>query len=135
MKSNPFTEVAHRLPPSPVDQGHGNGRHGRREDENLPRAQPSGEARKLLKHVSPSTYALTSRIHQGRRGSRATLGTVGLRHGRVGSASAPAPHRRASPRHCAAQGSRGNRQGGKTAARVVGRAGAKKVGSGSGARR
>jgi hypothetical protein len=57
MKSNPFTEVAHRLPPSPVDQGHGNGRHGRREDEDLPRAQPSGEARKLLEHVSPSTYA------------------------------------------------------------------------------
>ena len=55
MKSNPFTEVAHRLPPSPVDQGHGNGRHGRREDEDLPRAQPSGEARKLLEHVSPST--------------------------------------------------------------------------------
>jgi hypothetical protein len=77
MKSNPFTEVAHRLPPSPVDQGHGNGRHGRREDEDLPRAQPSGEARKLLEHVSPSTYALTSRRHQGRRGSmRATLGTV-----------------------------------------------------------
>ena len=51
----PFTEVALRLPPSPVDQGHGNGRHGRREDENLPRAQPGGEARKLLEHVSPST--------------------------------------------------------------------------------
>jgi hypothetical protein len=67
MKSNPFTEVALRLPPSPVDQGHGDGRHGRREDENLPRAQPSGEARKLLEHVSPSTYALTSHRHHGRR--------------------------------------------------------------------
>ena len=30
-----------------------------------------------IEHVSPSTYALTSRRHQGRRGSvKATLGTV-----------------------------------------------------------
>ena len=90
MKSNPFTEVAHRLPPSPVDQGHGNGRHGRGEDENLPRAQPGGEARKLLEHVSPSTYALIKppppgparlegRARDGRRRSR--LGLVGQRQG------------------------------------------------------
>ena len=59
MKSNPFTEVAHRLPPSPVDQDHGN---GRREDENLPRAQPGGEAHKLLEHVTPSTYATTAGV-------------------------------------------------------------------------
>ena len=47
MKSDPFTEVAHRLPPSPVDQGHGNGRHGRGGAGSLPQGQVGTVARAL----------------------------------------------------------------------------------------
>jgi len=53
MKSNPFTKVAHRLPPSPVDQSHGNGRYGRGGADGLPQGQVGRDEGKLLDHLSP----------------------------------------------------------------------------------